>query len=126
MAVLSGRDSATLRKRVADLGVTLFAFGVKEKATACHELMAQAGVTAAETVCIGDDSIDLPAFRVCGLSYAVADSPDYVKTKASAILSLGGGQGALRELADQTLLAQGKAAVFNSAEGFETVSRGVA
>jgi 3-deoxy-manno-octulosonate cytidylyltransferase (CMP-KDO synthetase) len=126
VAVLSGRDSATLRKRVADLGVTLCAFGIKDKAAACRELMAQAGVTAAETACIGDDSIDLPAFMACGLSYAVADAPDYVKSKASAVLSLAGGQGALRELADEILLAQGKAAVFNSAEGFQAVSSGAA
>ena len=40
VAVLSGRDSATLRKRVADLGITLCQFGVKDKQAACHQLMA--------------------------------------------------------------------------------------
>lgn len=37
-------------------------FGVKDKANACQELMAQAGVAAAQPVCIGDDSIDLPTW----------------------------------------------------------------
>ena len=54
--------------------------------------MEQAGVTESETVCIGDDTTDLSAFNVCGLSYAVADAPDYIKAKATAVLQLPGGQ----------------------------------
>ncbi|MFJ4292390.1 3-deoxy-manno-octulosonate cytidylyltransferase [Cupriavidus sp. NPDC089707] len=126
VAVLSGRDSETLRKRVADLGVTLFQFGVKDKFAACRMLMAQAKVTPEQTVCIGDDSIDLPAFAACGLSYAVADAASYVKARATGVLSTRGGEGALRELADGILLAQGKAQVFGTAEGFATVMSGVA
>ncbi|WP_237673776.1 3-deoxy-manno-octulosonate cytidylyltransferase [Vreelandella profundi] len=126
VAVLSGRDSATLRKRVADLGITLCAFGVKDKETACYRLMEEAGFTAEQTACIGDDSIDLPAFSACGLSYAVADAPIYVKQQASGgVLTLAGGQGALRELADAILVAHGKADVFNSAVGFNAVAGGV-
>lgn len=126
VAVLSGRDSATLRKRVADLGISLHAFGVKDKQAACRDLMQQAGVSAEQTACIGDDSIDLPAFAACGFSYAVADAPSYVKQKATGVLTLAGGQGALRELADAILTAHGKADVFNSAEGFHSVSSGAA
>lgn len=122
VAVLSGRDSATLRKRVADLGVTLYAFGVKDKEAACFALMAEAGVTSEQTACIGDDSIDLPAFEACGLSFAVADAPSYVKHRATGVLTLAGGQGALRELADAILVAHGKSEVFNSAAGFHAVS----
>ena len=121
VAVLSGRDSPTLRKRVADLGITLYQFGVKDKHGACRELMAQAGVGVNQTVCIGDDSIDLPAFAACGLSYAVADAPVYVQARASAVLVKEGGKGAFRELADAILVAQGKEHVFGSAEGFSTV-----
>lgn len=121
VAVLSGRDSPTLRKRVADLGITLYQFGVKDKHAACRELMEQAGAGVNETVCIGDDSIDLPAFAACGLSYAVADAPVYVQARASAVLVKEGGKGAFRELADAILVAQGKEHVFGSAEGFSTV-----
>lgn len=125
VAVLSGRDSPTLRKRVADLGVMLYQFGAKDKAAACRFLMEQAGARAAQTVCIGDDSIDLPAFSACGLSYAVADAPPYVKARATGVLSSRGGQGAFRELADAILLAQGKGDVFESADGFATVMHGM-
>ena len=60
--------------------------GVKDKAEACRQLMAHAGVTAAQTACIGDDSIDLPAFEACGMSYAVPDAPAYVRQAASVVL----------------------------------------
>lgn len=126
VAVLSGRDSATLRKRVSDLGVTLQQFGVKDKAAACRALMEQAGVQANQTACIGDDSIDLPAFTACALSYAVADAPSYVQAQATGVLRTSGGKGAFRELADAILLAQGKGHVFGSAEGYASVMAGMA
>ncbi|HEK1009818.1 TPA: 3-deoxy-manno-octulosonate cytidylyltransferase [Pseudomonas putida] len=121
VAVLSGRDSATLRKRVADLGVTLCQFGVKDKLAACNQLMAEAGVTLEQTACIGDDCIDLPAFAACGMSFAVADAPVYVKAAATQTLASAGGTGAFRELADAILFAQGKEAVLGSAAGYAKV-----
>lgn len=121
VAVLSGRDSATLRKRVADLGIELCEFGIKDKQAACQQLMAEAGVTAFETACIGDDSIDLPAFAACGLSFAVADAPSYVQLQASQVLQSKGGTGAFRELADAILIAQGKGDVLGSAAGYASV-----
>jgi len=126
VAVLSGRDSNALRKRVSDLGLTLFRFGVKDKAQACKELMLLAGVTPLQTACIGDDSIDLLAFSACGISYAVADAPDYVKRRATNVLKYGGGYGAFRELADAILLAQGNEKLFNSADGFRQIMGGAA
>ncbi|RMQ47719.1 3-deoxy-manno-octulosonate cytidylyltransferase [Pseudomonas cichorii] len=121
VAVLSGRDSATLRKRVADLGVELCQFGIKDKKAACEQLMAAAGVTARQTACIGDDSIDLPAFAACGLSFAVADAPVYVQQQASHVLQRSGGTGAFREVSDAILIAQGKADVLGSAAGYASV-----
>ena len=45
VAVLSGRDSAILRKRISDLGIKLFFLGKLEKESACLDLMKQAGIT---------------------------------------------------------------------------------
>lgn len=118
VAVLSGRDSPILRKRIADLGISLFLLGKLEKETACHSLIEQAGVSATQTAYIGDDSVDLPAFAVCGLSVAVADAMEYVKHQADHVLSLGGGKGAFRELSDLILQAQGKSDTYNTAQGF--------
>lgn len=118
VAVLSGRDSAILRRRISDLGIKLFFLGKLEKESACFDLMKQAGVTPEETAYIGDDSVDLPAFAVCGLSFAVADAPSYVKSAVDYVLNLVGGKGAFREMSDMILTAQGKSAVFNSSQGF--------
>ena len=118
VAAVSGRDSPTLRKRMDDLRVSFMMFGVKDKAAACTALMEQAGVTAEETACIGDDSIDLPAFKVCGVSFAVADAPNYVKCAAGRTLSLGGGCGAFREVVDLILRDKGNSALFETAKGY--------
>lgn len=121
VAVLSGRDSATLRKRVADLGITLCQFGVKDKLAACKQLMAEANVQPEQTACIGDDCIDLPAFSACGMSFAVADAPAYIKTAATKVLKTAGGHGAFREVADQILTTQNKADALVSAKGYSKV-----
>lgn len=118
VAVLSGRDSAILRKRISDLGIKLFFLGKLEKESACLELMKQAGVTAEQTAYIGDDSVDLPAFATCGLSFAVSDSAPYVQNAVDYVLALGGGKGAFREMSDMILHAQGKDEVYTSAKGF--------
>lgn len=118
VAVLSGRDSTILRRRIADLGIKLFFLGKLEKESACVELMTQAGVAAEQTAYLGDDSVDLPAFATCGFSFAVADAPIYVKNAADYVLSLGGGKGAFREMSDMILHAQGKDEVYLSAQGF--------
>ncbi|WP_109103793.1 KdsC family phosphatase [Aggregatibacter segnis] len=118
VAVLSGRDSAILRKRIADLGIKLAFLGKLEKESACFELCRQSGVEPEQTAYIGDDSVDLPAFAVCGLSFAVADAPEYVKNCADYTLGLDGGKGAFREMSDMILNAQGKAEIYNSAQGF--------
>nr|WP_317246593.1 HAD-IIIA family hydrolase [Pseudomonas guariconensis] len=121
VAVLSGRDSATLRKRIADLGITLFQFGVKDKKAACEQLIKEAQTTSFHTAAIGDDCIDLPAFAACGMSFAVADAPTYVQRQATHILESYGGVGAFREVADAILIAQGKEKVLATAGGYASV-----
>lgn len=121
VAVVSGRDSAVLRKRVSDLGIGLHAYGVKDKAAACKAMMLKLGVTSNQTACIGDDSIDLPAFSVCGWPCAVSDAEVYVRKAARICLTRRGGDGAFRELADAILQAQGKVEIFSSAHGYSHV-----
>jgi len=121
VAVVSGRDSAVLRKRIADLGIPLFKLGVKDKFKACNELMGSAGVTKEQTATLGDDSIDLPAFEACGVSFAVGDAADYIKNHATHVLKLGGGQGAFREASDAILTAKGLYDVISTAEGYAKV-----
>ncbi|MDN5619380.1 MAG: 3-deoxy-manno-octulosonate cytidylyltransferase [Psychrobacter sp.] len=107
VAVLSGKDSKPLRKRISDLGIDIFMLGIKDKEVACKEIIQRAGTTKVNTVYIGDDTIDLPAFISCGVAVAVADAPEYVKAKCDLVLETKGGFGALREIADKILIEQG-------------------
>ncbi len=121
VGVVSGRDSAALRKRLADLKIELQALGVKNKRTACEEMIAQASVSASETAFVGDDTMDLSAFEVCGTAVAVADAPQYIRAAADIVLDTAGGAGAFREFADRILLAQGKGHVLSCAAGYDAL-----
>lgn len=121
VAVLSGGDTPILRRRIKNLGITLYQLGKMSKREACFELMQQAGVCAEETAFLGDDSLDLPAFEVCGLAVAVGDAFDYIKNQADLVLTRAGGHAAFRELSDMILKAQGKEAVYTTADGFTDI-----
>ncbi len=118
IAALSGRDSAVLRCRLKDIGIHQFQLGKLDKQTAFFELIKATNVTPEQTAFIGDDSIDLPAFALCGLSVAVGDAMPYVKSQADLVLTAHGGRGAFREFADMLLKAQGKADSYQTATGF--------
>lgn len=121
VALLSGGDAPLLRKRIEVLKIPFFQLGKMEKRSACFELMEKAGVKPEETAFIGDDTLDLPAFEVCGLAIAVADAPKYIRTKADLVLKTKGGQGAFRELSDMILWAKGLEEVYTTADGFMKV-----
>lgn len=118
VAILSGRDSLALRQRIKDLRIKHFQLGQLSKDRACLEMMQKIGVNAQETAFIGDDSIDLPAFSVCGFRVAVADALPYIQSQADLVLKTVGGKGALREFGDMILLAQGQADSYQTAQGF--------
>lgn len=122
VGVISGGDLPLLRKRLEVLKIDLVKLGKMDKRTACFELMKEAGVTAEQTAFIGDDTLDLPAFEVCGLAIATRNAHDYVKKQADWVLQKAGGEGAFREVSDAILLAQGFEEVFSTADGFLSVA----
>ncbi|HHW7507481.1 TPA: KdsC family phosphatase [Mannheimia haemolytica] len=126
VAVLSGGDTALLRKRLEVLKIDLALLGKMEKRSACFELMQQAGVTPEQTAYIGDDTLDLPAFEVCGIAIATRNALDYIKEKADWVLQKAGGEGAFREVSDQILEAQGFGEIFKTADGFLAIAQKMA
>ena len=116
LAVLSGRDSESLRKRLADLDVTSFELGQLKKNVACRELIRQEQVMPEETLFIGDDLPDAFAFEQCGVSVTVADAPIYIRERADIVLTRQGGGGALRELIDMLIYSRGYEDFFKIAE----------
>ena len=106
VAVLSGRDCPALRRRLADLGISLFRLGKVEKRAACEDLLRESGVSPEESLFLGDDLPDLDGFTCCGLGIAVANARNQVREAAHLVLNAHGGQGAFRELADKLLHAR--------------------
>jgi 3-deoxy-D-manno-octulosonate 8-phosphate phosphatase (KDO 8-P phosphatase) len=82
--------------------------GIQDKLTVFEEILRQEGIDSAQAAFVGDDVIDLPVMRNCGLAIAVANARDEVKKDAHYVTSHSGGDGALRDAVEFVLKAQGK------------------
>lgn len=109
VAVISGRDSSAVERRMAELGVTFVRQGVADKVAALQEILSILNLGPQATACIGDDSTDEPLLRTARLAVAVADAHAGAKACAHFVTQAAGGQGAVRELCDLLLAARGKA-----------------
>jgi len=93
--------------RARELGITTVRQGAKDKAEELAEMLAEKHISHDHVAYMGDDIVDVPAFRMVGFSVAVADAPDYVKTHAVYITEKKGGDGAVREICELILKARG-------------------
>jgi 3-deoxy-D-manno-octulosonate 8-phosphate phosphatase (KDO 8-P phosphatase) len=107
-AIVTGRSSAIVERRAAELGIEIVHQGVRDKAQALRELAETAGLTMAQIAYMGDDWPDLPALRVAGLAAAPADAADPVLACAHWVSSCRAGHGAVREFAEWVLQARGE------------------
>jgi 3-deoxy-D-manno-octulosonate 8-phosphate phosphatase (KDO 8-P phosphatase) len=107
VGIVSGRRSRALSQRCENLNIKLLFDGVQDKAAALDEIVRQTGIPADQTAFVGDDLTDLPVIRKVGLGVAVADAHELVKTAAHMVTRSGGGRGAVREVCEAILKAQG-------------------
>lgn len=107
VAVISGRKSSAVERRMAELGVAHVIQGCKDKVAALNELSAQLAVTAAECAFVGDDVPDLPLLEHVGFSIAVANAVSAVKAACDYTTHARGGDGAVREVCDLILASHG-------------------
>jgi len=108
VAVISGRPSAAMQKRLEYLGVPHIWLATEDKLPAYESLKAKLGLVDAQMAHMGDDTPDLPLFaRVC-LALAPGDAHPKAKAAAHWISEAQGGDGAIREAVDFILGAQGK------------------
>ncbi len=105
--VITGRDSAPVRRRLADLGLTHARFGASDKLAAAQDLMAELGLRWEEMAAIGDDWPDLPLLTRAGFACAPANAHAEVKAVAHHVTGARGGEGAAREFCDLLLMAGG-------------------
>ena len=106
--IVTGRNSPTVARRAAELGVAIVRQGAEDKLQAINELMAELNIKPEQIAYIGDDLPDLPAIRLVGLGVAVADASPDVRDAALWITKAGGGYGAVRELIETILKVQGR------------------
>lgn len=106
--VITGRDSAAVRRCVADLGLRHAVYGVHDKLAAAESLLGILGVDWPDVAAIGDDWPDLPLLARAGLAVAPANAHTEVRAVAHHVTQLRGGEGAAREFCDLLLMAAGK------------------
>jgi 3-deoxy-D-manno-octulosonate 8-phosphate phosphatase (KDO 8-P phosphatase) len=74
---------------------------------AIHDILSKTGANIAQLCYVGDDIIDLPVMRQCGLAIATANARKEVKSAAHYVTPNPGGFGAGRDAIDFILTAQG-------------------
>lgn len=104
---ISGRESAAVTKRFAELKIDFCHQGIVDKAMVFEKLLVHYQLKKKEVAFIGDDINDLPVFRLCGLAICPLDTYDYIKAQADLVTLAKGGEGVLREVADLVLEARG-------------------
>jgi YrbI family 3-deoxy-D-manno-octulosonate 8-phosphate phosphatase len=100
------RSSQILKIRVAELGIEIIRQGIEHKLDAMREIIGDLRLTPQQVCYIGDDLPDLPLVRTVGLSVAVADACEELRSSASYVTKLQGGRGAVRETIELILKAQ--------------------
>jgi 3-deoxy-D-manno-octulosonate 8-phosphate phosphatase (KDO 8-P phosphatase) len=108
VAIITGRTSALVARRGAELGIRRVVQGREDKLVALNELCAELGIGLAEIAYMGDDLPDLSAIRAVGLGITVANGHEAVVPHAALQTRRNGGNGAVREICDLLLRAQGK------------------
>jgi 3-deoxy-D-manno-octulosonate 8-phosphate phosphatase (KDO 8-P phosphatase) len=108
VALLSGRRSAAASYRATELGIDRFFEGLRDKLATMKEIEAALQIRPPEVAVVGDELVDLPIMARAGLAVAVADAVPEVLAAAHWVTANPGGRGAVREVCDLLLKAQGK------------------
>ena len=106
VAVISGRQSGAVERRMAELGVTHVVQGCKNKVAALGEIVDALGITTGRCAYVGDDVPDLPLLNAVGYSIAVANAVSEIREQCDYTTSAGGGHGAVREVCELILAAR--------------------
>jgi 3-deoxy-D-manno-octulosonate 8-phosphate phosphatase (KDO 8-P phosphatase) len=106
--VISGRNSTSLARRAHWLGMSYVRQGSEEKLDAFAEILAEAGVESSQVAFIGDDLNDIPLMLKSGLGIAVSDAARETCEHAHYVTEAPGGLGAVREVVELILKAQGR------------------
>jgi 3-deoxy-D-manno-octulosonate 8-phosphate phosphatase (KDO 8-P phosphatase) len=110
VAIITARQSELVNHRAANLNLSanMIYQGYSDKRIAFKDLLAKTGLSAKQIAYVGDDVIDLPVMSKVGLPIAVQDAHWFVVKHSDWISQQCGGRGAVREICEMLLEAQGK------------------
>ena len=108
VAWITGSTAPAVMHRARRCNVTHVVLGAEQKRAPWEALRAQLGLAAEDCAHIGDDLPDVAIFHACGFAVTVPHAPPSVIEHAHYVTVRDGGAGAVRELADMILAAQGK------------------
>ena len=106
--IITGRDSAAVAQRARECQIEFLYQGRATKLIAYEEIVRETGISDAEIAYVGDDLPDLPLLQRAGLAVAVANAVTEVKRAAHYVTVRSGGDGAVREVIELIIKAQGK------------------
>ena len=106
-AILTSESTEIVKRRGAKLHIDHVYIGVRDKLTQMNALLAEIGLTLDEVAYIGDDVNDYELLAHVGLAAAVKDASRLPRSVAHLITEAKGGEGAVRELCEIILEAQG-------------------
>jgi len=106
--LITKRISEAVRLRARDMRIDHVLQGIADKRKALEEILAKEKLHRDEIAYVGDDIVDLPIMRECGLAIAVANAREPVKSMAHVVTEQAGGQGAARDAVEYILRAQNK------------------
>jgi 3-deoxy-D-manno-octulosonate 8-phosphate phosphatase (KDO 8-P phosphatase) len=105
--IISGRRSSAVERRAESLGISFVRLGCEDKQRAFNEALDVNGLSMGEVAYVGDDLNDIPLMLRSELSVAVADAAAETKQHAHYVTQARGGEGAIREVCELILQAQG-------------------
>jgi 3-deoxy-D-manno-octulosonate 8-phosphate phosphatase (KDO 8-P phosphatase) len=108
LALISARRSSVVERRAQELGVHYAFLGVAAKPPAFAELLAELSLDARVAGYMGDDLLDLPVLAAAGFSASVPEAPAAVRARVDYVTARPGGGGAVREVCELVLAAQGR------------------
>ncbi len=106
--LVTGRASHIVQLRAAELGVDLVRQGVEDKLQAVKQIVAERHLRPDQVCFVGDDLPDLPVLKYVGLAVVVGDGSEDLQRQAHYVTKAHGGRGALREVVELVLKAQGR------------------
>ena len=107
LALITGRQSEIVKRRAEQLGIAHVYQGSNDKLDAYLHLLGKTGMEEQQVCYAGDDWIDLPVLQRVGLAVTVADADQAVRDSVHWVTSREGGKGAVREICNLILAAQG-------------------